>query len=301
MVQETLTRTKEQELIIDRVFDAPRETVWKAWTRPEQFARWYGGVNSTLSDVAMDVRPGGGWSAVMHIPGAPDIPWKADYREVLEAERLVFALRNPENLGDPNVEVVTVAFEDVGPKTHMIFRQAGSLPAEEYKTGLKKGWNEFFDRMEGVLHEEQRVRSSQGGAQTEKSPMGGKADRRGSGLKLGMVMIGSAEPKALADFYEKVFARPADYADEGWYGWQFEGASLAIGAHSEVKGKAKEPQRVILNLEAEDVKKEYERVRGLGAVVVKELYEMEGAWIATFADPDGNYFQVVSPWEDAKS
>jgi len=119
-------------------------------------------------------------------------------------------------------------------------------------------------------------------------------------LKLGLIMIGSSQPKVLADFYEKVFARPADFSDEGWYGWQVGSANLAIGEHSEVEGKAKEPQRIILNLETEQVKEEYERIKALGARVVKELYEMEGTWIATFADLDGNYFQVVTPWEMAK-
>lgn len=75
---------------------------------------------------------------------------------------------------------------------------------------------------------------------------------------------------------------------------------MAVGEHTEVKGKAKEPQRVILNFETKQVKKEYERIKGLGAKVVKELYEMEGVKIATFADPDGNYFQVMSPWETEK-
>ena len=119
-------------------------------------------------------------------------------------------------------------------------------------------------------------------------------------LKLGMIMVGSSQPKVLADFYEKVFARPADYSDMGWYGWRFGDFSLGIGEHSEVKGKAKEPQRLILNLETEQVKEEYARIKALGVKVVKELYEMEGGWIATFADPDGNYFQLVTPWEMGK-
>jgi len=116
-------------------------------------------------------------------------------------------------------------------------------------------------------------------------------------LKLGFVMIGSMQPRVLADFYEKVLGKPADWTDGGWYGWQLGGTNLTIGGHSEVRGKAKEPQRVIINFETERVKEEFERIRSLGAEVVKDLYEMEGEWIATFADPDGNYFQVVSPWE----
>ena len=119
-------------------------------------------------------------------------------------------------------------------------------------------------------------------------------------LNLNSVMIGSAQPKALAEFYQKVFGKPADWSDDSWYGWQVGNTHFMIGEHSEVKGKAKEPQRVILNFESKEVKEEFERIKGLGARVIKELYEMEGEWIATFADPDGNYFQVLSPWEAEK-
>ncbi|XUX00427.1 MAG: VOC family protein [Dehalogenimonas sp.] len=115
-------------------------------------------------------------------------------------------------------------------------------------------------------------------------------------LSLSSVMIGSANPKALAEFYTKVFGKP-DWQDENWFGWQTGDCWFHIGEHSEVKGVAKEPQRILLNFETRYYKKEYERIKGLGAKVVKELYEWEGAWIATFADPDGNYFQVNSPWK----
>ena len=63
-------------------------------------------------------------------------------------------------------------------------------------------------------------------------------------------------------------------------------------------GQAKEPQRVILNFETPQVQEEFERVKAAGAKVVKEPYELQGMWIATFADPDGNYFQLMSPWEE---
>lgn len=120
-------------------------------------------------------------------------------------------------------------------------------------------------------------------------------------LHLTSVMIGSAKPKALAEFYEKVFGRASDWTDGDWSGWQVGKTQLAIGEHSEVKGKAKEPQRVILNFETSEVTEEFERIKKLGAVVVKAPYEMQGAWIATLADPDGNYFQLMSPWEMGKN
>lgn len=116
-------------------------------------------------------------------------------------------------------------------------------------------------------------------------------------LNFNSVMIGTHQPKALAAFYEKVFKKKPDMEEGGWYGWQIGGAFLSIGEHSEVKGKAKEPQRVILNFETKEVKEEFERIKAHGATVVTEPYEMQGAWIATFADPDGNYFQLMTPWE----
>lgn len=112
------------------------------------------------------------------------------------------------------------------------------------------------------------------------------------------------QPKVLAKFYEKVFGRPADMVEANWYGWQIGSAYFSIGEHSEVKGKAKEPQRIILNFETSDVEEEFKRIKKAGAKVIKEPYNLEeakGMLIATFADPDGNYFQLMSPWEDEPS
>jgi uncharacterized protein YdhG (YjbR/CyaY superfamily)/uncharacterized protein YndB with AHSA1/START domain len=144
-------KIQRQEVVITRSFDAPRRLVWKAWTEPDLFAQWYGLSNSSLSDVKMDVKAGGGWSTIMHIPNAPDISWEADYKEVAELERLAFALRNPDNHEDPNREIVTVTFEELDGKTQMVFNQAGNLPPEQYKTALKQGWNSFFNRMDALL------------------------------------------------------------------------------------------------------------------------------------------------------
>ncbi len=111
-------------------------------------------------------------------------------------------------------------------------------------------------------------------------------------------MIGTHEPKKLAEFYEKVLGKP-DMQDGTWYGWQAgKGIYFSIGEHSEVEGKAKEPQRMILNFETKEVKEEFERISKIKDVkVIKKPYEMQGAWIATLADPDGNYFQLMTPWD----
>lgn len=118
-------------------------------------------------------------------------------------------------------------------------------------------------------------------------------------LNLNSIMVGSMQADVLAKFYEKVFARPADMAEEGGAGWQVGSTFFTIADHSEMNGMAREPGRVMCNFETKELKEEFERIKAVGATVIKAPYEMEGAaglWIATFADPDGNYFQLMTPW-----
>ena len=116
-------------------------------------------------------------------------------------------------------------------------------------------------------------------------------------LNLNSVMIGTTQPQVLADFYEKVFGKPADMIDQenGFWGWQAGNAFMGILNHSEMGGSSKDPGRVMINYETAQVKEEFERIKSFGGTVVKEPYDMGGGWIATLADPDGNYFQLMSP------
>ena len=75
----------------------------------------------------------------------------------------------------------------------------------------------------------------------------------------------------------------------------FGGVYFTLLDHSEMVGKNKDPGRIMLNFETQQVKEEFERVKALGATVIKEPYEMGGGKLATLADPDGNYFQLVTP------
>ena len=118
-------------------------------------------------------------------------------------------------------------------------------------------------------------------------------------LDLNTVMIGSDDPKTLGDFYTKVLGKPT-WEDSAYVGWQAGSAWLMIGAHSEVKGRNEMPGRIMVNFETRDVKGEFERIKGLGTAVQQEPYQPGGAdapemWVATFEDPDGNYFQLASP------
>ena len=119
-------------------------------------------------------------------------------------------------------------------------------------------------------------------------------------LKLSSVMIGSSDPKKLSDFYSKVLEKQPDMEESGWYGYSVGECFLSIGAHDKVKGKSINPERVIFNFETREVQEEFDRIKGLGATVIAEPYKLDG-WdkpgIATLADPEGNYFQLMHPWE----
>ena len=116
-------------------------------------------------------------------------------------------------------------------------------------------------------------------------------------LNLNSVMIGTKQSQALAAFYEKVLGKPADMveSEQGFWGWQVGSAFFSVLEHSEMGGNAKDPGRVMMNFETAQVKEEFERIKASGGVVVREPYEMSGGWIATLADPDGNYFQLITP------
>ncbi|HEU0294038.1 MAG TPA: VOC family protein [Anaerolineales bacterium] len=116
-------------------------------------------------------------------------------------------------------------------------------------------------------------------------------------LNLNSIMIGTKQPEALVAFYEKVLGKPADMVDEeiGFHGWQVGSTSLSVLEHSHMEGNTKDPGRIMLNFETSQVKEEFERIKGIGGTVIKEPYEMGGGWIATLADPDGNYFQLITP------
>jgi predicted enzyme related to lactoylglutathione lyase len=116
-------------------------------------------------------------------------------------------------------------------------------------------------------------------------------------LGLNSVMIGTKQLKALAAFYEKVIGKPADMVEgeSGFYGWQVGHGYIGVLEHSEMGGKTKDPGRVMINFETAQVKEEFERIKAIGAAVIHEPYEMGNGWIATLADPDGNYFQLMTP------
>ncbi len=130
-----------------RIFDAPRERVWREWTTPEGFSDWFGGPEAEvpLESVSMDVRVGGLWRATM-FAGGRRIEWGGEYREVDEPERLALTLTD--DLPADVYDLVTVVLADLGGgRTEMWMSQTGgSLPPEGYEAA-KNGWGSFFDRI----------------------------------------------------------------------------------------------------------------------------------------------------------
>ncbi len=116
-------------------------------------------------------------------------------------------------------------------------------------------------------------------------------------LNLNSIMIGTKQPKLLVDFYEKVIGKPPDMADSehGYFGWQVGSLNFAVLEHSEMGGNTKDPGRLMFNFETTQVKEEFERIKAAGATVIREPSDMDGGWLATLADPEGNFFQLVTP------
>lgn len=111
------------------------------------------------------------------------------------------------------------------------------------------------------------------------------------------VMICTKQSAAMVAFYEKALGKPADMTDaeNGFAGWQVGSGFISVLAHSEKEGVNRDPGRVLINLETAQVQQEFDRLKALGASVIREPYAMGNGTIATLADPDGNLFQLVTP------
>jgi uncharacterized protein YndB with AHSA1/START domain len=138
----------EPGITITRVFDAPRELVWREWTEPERFADWFGGVVSEvpLDSIAMDVREGGAWRLTMHtLPGRGESHWHGEYREVVPPERLVMTMSDQPDRD--RYALITVVLTDLGDgRTEMFMEQRDDMTPPQHEAA-RNGWGKFFDRV----------------------------------------------------------------------------------------------------------------------------------------------------------
>jgi len=117
-------------------------------------------------------------------------------------------------------------------------------------------------------------------------------------MNFNSILIGSEDPQRLADYYSKLFGEPT-WSDGGYIGWMIGSGAVTVGPHDQVNGKNPQPGRLIFNIESADVQGDFDRFKAAGATVIREPYGFEGTdgQIATLADPDDNYFQLMSPME----
>ena len=156
----------ERTIVIERIFDAPRELVWKAWSDPQLAMRWWGPKGFTAPAAEIDFRVGGKMLLAMQSPdfneGRPI--WSTGiYREIVPLERIVVTDSFADEKGNvvpathygmpddlPVEMLVRVTFEEVDGKTKMTLRHEG-LPAGEMLEGAGTGWNESFDKLAEAL------------------------------------------------------------------------------------------------------------------------------------------------------
>src|SRR3984885_1879270 len=149
------TQSPEHELVITRVFDAPRELVFECWTQPEHLQHWQGAPRGfTVTSSESDIRPGGFFRICMRSAEGVDSWLQGGYREIVRPERLVFkhswldSARKP--AGKPTL--VTVTLLERGGKTELTLRQTGFASVES-RDGHKYGWNSALDVLADYLAE----------------------------------------------------------------------------------------------------------------------------------------------------
>jgi predicted 3-demethylubiquinone-9 3-methyltransferase (glyoxalase superfamily)/uncharacterized protein YndB with AHSA1/START domain len=145
----------ERTLTLTRVFDAPRELVWRAWTDPKHLAQWFGPRGFTSSVPELDLRVGGALRIVMHGPDGNDYPMKGVFREVVAPERLVFGNIAIDKDGNHLLEgETTVILEEQGDKTKLTLHAyaKGLVPiAPQMLAGMEAGWSQSLDKLGETL------------------------------------------------------------------------------------------------------------------------------------------------------
>ena len=155
--------TGQREIVITRVFDAPRELVWRAWTEPEHFMRWWGPKDFTCPVAQIDLRVGGRYLNCMRSAEGQEFWTTGVYRELVPPERIVYTDSFADADGNEvppshygmggdwaDELVVTVTLEERDGKTTMTLRHTG-MPAGEMSDQATAGWNESFDKLAASL------------------------------------------------------------------------------------------------------------------------------------------------------
>lgn len=158
-----VAKSQKQEVRISHLFDADRESVFKAWTTPEQLAKWYAPDGCTITFNAIDIRKGGQYHSCIWNPSYGNCWCKGTYLEIDFPERIVFTMEvTDEKANDvtpveagmspdwPQVTIVTITFQEFGSQTKMLLHQTvPELLARE--TGAYPSWIQMFNRLNQML------------------------------------------------------------------------------------------------------------------------------------------------------
>ena len=147
-----------RQLIVERVFDAPRDIVWKAWTDPVELAKWWGPRGWATTNYKLELKPGGVWHYCMRGPDSVESWGKGVYREILAPERLVYFDVFSDAEGTTNEAMpgmlITLEFADLGGKTK-ITSTAELGSAEQLDAiiamGVVQGLSETWDRLQELV------------------------------------------------------------------------------------------------------------------------------------------------------
>jgi len=147
-----LSLPSDLEIRITRVFDAPRELVFEAWTRPEHLSRWWGCDDMTMTTCEMDVRPGGAWRYVVRMPDGQEWGFHGEYQVINRPHKLIYTFVYEPYPDHP--AVVTMELEDLGGKTR--FTETTRHESIEGRDGhlqadMEKGAAESLDRLSEFL------------------------------------------------------------------------------------------------------------------------------------------------------
>ena len=150
-----------REVTITRIFDAPRQLVYEAWTIPEHIVKWFGPSAFTVPECRVDLRVGGRWYLVMRANDevaafmGRNHPCGGEYVEIVPPERLSFTNNALDADGNVILEgLTTVTFEDVGGKTRMTLVTRASGAGDQVTAmlaGMEQGWSESFDKLASLL------------------------------------------------------------------------------------------------------------------------------------------------------
>jgi uncharacterized protein YndB with AHSA1/START domain len=141
-----VTESAERELVITRIFDAPRGLVFRAWTEPEHMARWFGPRGFTSTVLRNELRPGGAYRIHMRGPENDDHWMQGVFHEIAAPERLVMAGSWADADGNPTSPetVLTLTFEEHAGKTKLTLRQTG-FESVTARDAHQSGWNSSMD------------------------------------------------------------------------------------------------------------------------------------------------------------